>query len=230
MSKCPACKTPCKQTWCPWTVVALLGLCLIFVGFMREKSLDEKKLIKEISKTSVYIEVVTRTVLGISRSQGSGVVIESNHENSFVLTNAHVCNSGSNQSFLVRLGEVHTTADVIKTDNVNDICLLKTKRTFSKSTAIASRRNEFGDKVWLRHHSSYHRLKGGYSEIAYLGEAQSPGFRVFFGNVYPGASGSGVFNENGEVVGLVRSKYGDDSVGGMVDLDAIRAFLVGVTF
>lgn len=198
-----------------------------------------KEMFKELRKSLVLI-------VG-QQGLGSGVVVKSDSTGSWVITNKHVCNLGNlDKNDRVQLGEwseivtkrllgvkdvttqLKMVGQVIKVAQNSDLCLIWTLTPDMTTAPIAELPPEQGDKVYNCGNPG--GMEGmcsssefmGYSNMAYMISQDS------YVAARPGSSGSGLFNEAGEVIGLINAG-GPDGKGGIhvasVPLQVIKAFI-----
>jgi len=186
---------------------------------------------KEFAKTSVM-------VLGPSyRRGGSGVILQSTPTHSIILTNNHICNLVKNGGHILRNARSYPVK-AIKRSKEHDLCLMKTMSSFGVNTKIADVPPEkYSDAVISGHpnllphvltkgnFSGYMiitlrigkrkctkglicALNGGYLLMTKVYETQ-----LVTGLILPGSSGSAVYNDNGEISGLVFAGNGGRGMG-----------------
>ena len=151
-------------------------------------------------------------------ASASGVVVDSNGENAYALTAAHVCvdsdalkmlknNKYTMEFLVVNIHERYFPIEIVAVDSENDLCILYVKGLYNPAVRIAADAPEPGDRI--------------YNTAAPLGifdKNMIPIFDGFFdgnsGNhaVYSlpakgGSSGSPIVNGNGELVGMVSAAY-----------------------
>jgi len=178
-------------------------------------------------------------------STGSGVVIDNSDGLTQIITAAHVCKAGEFEGMVIG-GEVFeydsiSTIEVIdyhgnvhqaivqNIDQENDLCLLLTVGEYSTPVPIAAEMPPIGSKV--------------YNVAAPMGIFE-PGMALIFDGyysgedwrhnvyytipAYPGSSGSAVFNENGEIIGIIHSAtMGFPHIAIASDLDSINDLVAG---
>jgi len=151
-------------------------------------------------------------------ASASGVVVDSNGENAYALTAAHVCvdsgalkmlkNNKYTMEFLViNIHKRYFPIEIVAVDSENDLCILYVKGLYSPAVRIAADAPEPGDRI--------------YNTAAPLGifnKNMIPIFDGFFdgnsGNraIYSlpakgGSSGSPIVNHRGELIGMVSAVY-----------------------
>jgi S1-C subfamily serine protease len=148
----------------------------------------------------------------------SGVVVDSNGENAYALTAAHVCvdsgalkmlknNKYTMEFLVVNIHKRYFPIEIIAVDSQNDLCILYVKGLYSPEIKIGVDAPEPGDRI--------------YNIAAPLGifdKNMIPIFDGFFdGNsggraIYSlpakgGSSGSPIVNHRGELIGMVSAVY-----------------------
>lgn len=143
---------------------------------------------------------------------GTGVIISMRGGDCEVLTNAHVAERGKDKLEDIKItveGELKQEfgAEIIKIHSTVDLALLKVKGVFYKKTAIKGvGKSTYQDRLYVvRHHLGRKYLYGEGVFAGYDGKSIIIQVPCAFGN-----SGSGVFNVNGELIGMV---YAINSVG-----------------
>ena len=194
-------------------------------------------------KTRESIKHSLVKVMG-ERGYGSGVVIKTDENGSIILTNKHVCkiNEMSEIEWALRHEipnykpfrikkvneddnlEYYFTGQVIKVSENTDLCLIHTEERNLSAAPVGNINPDWGD---LLHGYSNPR---GFEAIPSTGMAMD---MVRIWNMLyqqtsvmsaPGSSGSGIFNDSGELVGLV--SLGDGMFTYMVPLAHIKAFII----
>ncbi len=165
-----------------------------------------------------------------SRSVGSGAVFRHSGDHTFVLTAAHVCESQRRAKLIeegkkdpsviftaekrlqiVALTGAEYEAEILSLDHEIDTCVLITERAPIVPAKISSSPVQEGDKVWnvaaplgLFDTNTVSILEGYYSGAMPNIERDAVLYSI---PVAPGSSGSPIFNNRGEIVGMVHSVY-----------------------
>ncbi|MBR1811293.1 MAG: trypsin-like peptidase domain-containing protein [Clostridia bacterium] len=178
---------------------------------------------------------VENSLLGqsyVSESKGSGFIASNL---GYIITNYHVVEGG--KSFTVSFYDgSKKSAELLGYDDTNDIAVLKTDTVGRKVLQTGSSAAlSVGDRVLVIGNPlgtlSYTLTDGVVSALDRLIADDSAALNMFQTNaaVNTGNSGGPVFNMNGEVIGIVTSKYTDASAEGLsfcIPIDsAIRSIL-----
>ena len=155
----------------------------------------------------------------VVKGAGSGVIIS---EDGYIITNHHVIEGANSVTVTLRDGNTSYTAAVIGSDSENDIALLKvdakglTPATFGDSSklavgdyvvAIGNPLGELGGTV----------TDGIISALARDVTIEGENMTLLQTNaqISPGNSGGGLFNANGELIGIVNAKDSATEVEGI---------------
>lgn len=155
----------------------------------------------------------------VVKGAGSGVIIS---EDGYIITNHHVIDGANSVTVTLRDGNTSYTAAVIGSDSENDIALLKvdakglTPATFGESSklavgdyvvAIGNPLGELGGTV----------TDGIISALARDVTIEGENMTLLQTNaqISPGNSGGGLFNANGELIGIVNAKDSATEVEGI---------------
>jgi S1-C subfamily serine protease len=184
-------------------------------------------------------------------SGGSGVIVRTSATESQILTNAHVCRLFKNNGGLVHSLVGVAKVKEYKMDKNHDICLILVDQNFGSSAKLASKPPSFGDKVSVVGHPRLMptiRTDGFLSERTIISvvvdvrrctDNDDPLLCLLLGGIpmieiydtivisaliQPGSSGSGVYNDDGEVIGLVFAGNGELSFGNIVPLENVKNF------
>ena len=155
----------------------------------------------------------------VVKGAGSGVIIS---EDGYIITNHHVIEGANSVTVTLRDGNTSYTAAVIGSDSDNDIALLKvdatglTPATFGDSSKLA-----VGDYV-VAIGNPLGELGGTVTDgiISALArdvtiEDQNMTLLQTNAQISPGNSGGGLFNANGELIGIVNAKDSATEVEGI---------------
>lgn len=202
----------------------------------------------EYAKTSAMITLDTR------RSGGSGVILKSMPNKSWILTNKHVCN-------LIQVGgSVHTDQGSYPVHSFrvykrHDLCLIEVLADLHEDTRIAEEPPSVYSEVTIAGHPALLPTiitKGHFAnhmQIQLMVDTQpcdgsekdqealmcmmmgaKPVIQVFeaqpvTATIMAGSSGSGVFNDKGEVAGLVFAGSEGLSYGFIVPYEYVKDFI-----
>jgi len=162
----------------------------------------------------------------LHRSGGSGVILNSYLSYSEVLTNKHVCSLASNGGYVYKDGKAFLVA-AIKKYPTHDLCLVKVHANFGINTKVLRSPVGRHTPAFISGHPGLlpHVLTTGHFSskmiinlmvgVRECEEGERCGFfgnvpviqsfeaRLVTGTILPGSSGSGVFNAEGKISGLV---------------------------
>lgn len=206
-----------------------MKLFLIWLGFISILSVDAddfgNKVRQNIIKSTVKI-------MSIQGNHGSGVVVYSEKKQAVFLTNQHVCKELLNFTLDKIQGVVIVQEEILPIESFvmshkSDLCVLLTN-THSKLSAVELSKNipmvgEEVINVGFPFISSF-SMTTGYIGGGYFRLDNNYFYQEVSVSSFPGSSGSGVFNTDGKLVGLL-SAGGTGVLSGMVDLVSIIHFL-----
>lgn len=208
-------------------IVGLVGLGLVALFYVTYTQYDMPTNAKEFAKTSVKI-VNKRLTSG-----GSGVILESTSSGSKILTNKHVCRLIEDGGYVLDLKGQEFQIKEYKKYSKHDLCMVKVAYDMGVNTVVATFRPDYFSKAFISGHPAlmppvlttgnfsgreiirlvtgfrkctkkdrkkytlYCILLGGVPVIE-LFESQ-----LVTGTIMPGSSGSGVFDSDGAIGGLV---------------------------
>lgn len=198
----------------------------------------------------IYAEAISHSVyIRGAFHQASGVVIKSDQFGSLILTNKHVCQPNRLDSLAPKeivdmflgipeyvyfyaaskdsKGEpVVSVGQVVKVSANSDLCLIHTQRTDLVPAKLAAAPAKTGDEIF----SCGNPL--GVRDLCFTGRVGPETYELFM--LYqitsmpanPGQSGSGVFNKDGELIGVV--SLGGAGLSAIVPLSLIQVFVAGL--
>ena len=180
-------------------VTAVLVLALLPTSLqVRANSLED--VISRVSEAVVVIET--------DQAQGSGVIVDSD---GVVLTNVHVLEGASDFAVRLKSGERFEDVSVIDFDPIKDLAILKIKG-FDLPVA------ELGNSNNVRSGQAVFAIGAplGYSQTVSRGiisaiRDMDAGFKAIQTDaaISPGSSGGGLFNEAGELIGILAAFRAD---------------------
>ncbi|MFI3167870.1 MAG: trypsin-like peptidase domain-containing protein [Bacillota bacterium] len=165
----------------------------------------------------IYTEAVSASRFGqyVTEGAGSGVIIS---EDGYIITNAHVIDGATTVYVLTTEGTTYT-ATVIGSDSDADIAVIKIDASGLQSAvfadsdslvvgeeviAVGNPLGELGGSVTAGIISALDREIEVDGVVMNLLQTDAA--------INPGNSGGGLFNMNGELVGIVNAKYADDDI------------------
>jgi len=219
-----------------FAVVAMLGLTACVSAPVQYKIPTKKveNLEKYVGKRSVMLTIKYE---GEQRGLGSGLILKSTPRGSIVMTNMHVCVSLQKYGGFVRHNNRHVKISRYKISETHDICIAMVRENLRVSSDLARHAPRKYDKLIGSGHPRGEPLtinKGTLTErmnilIMYgykpcevddlsdmcLRYGVTEDVREMDSQYVsylsaPGSSGSGVFNEQGQLVGLVFAGMGKD--------------------
>lgn len=217
---------------------AFVGIYAYSIISLKLRNLSESSrnsLIKEQS-VKIYVEEV---------GSGSGVIIKSSENSTYVLTNKHVCNMAAKVSLESLMSQVveneykplkiltfdgkENIGIPIKVGLTTDLCLLKFNSDMIYPSASLGQPANLGDVALTSGFplgSEFHFSEGIVGPRTITFNARTRNISIM---TYPGSSGSGVFNKKGELIGLINAgSRGAPSISIMVDSEEISDFLEGI--
>lgn len=229
-------------------LVAGVGFTMVKKG-QQDANKTRPKNANEFAQTSAMI------VIASEESGGSGVILSSNEKESTILTNKHVCQVIQGGGLVLTSGKKYKIASY-KIYSKHDICMVKVLANLGVNTVVAEKELPLYTHAYVSGHPSLlpHVLSEGYfsshrdievlvdvrdctdediinNAMACLFMGGVPVIKKFEGQlvtatIMPGSSGSGVFNEDGEIAGLIFAGSSQGlSYGFMVPLKPLRDFL-----
>ncbi|MEG0176902.1 S1C family serine protease [Anaerorhabdus sp.] len=171
------------------------------------------------------VEIRTETVSSgfmlqeyVSEGAGSGVILTND---GYIVTNNHVINGAGSINVTLHDGTTHT-AELIGTDSTTDLAVLKIAATDLSAAVIGNSDNlKVGDTV-IAIGNPLGTLGGSATDgiISALNreitiDNETMNLLQTNAAVNPGNSGGGLFNANGELVGIVNAKSSGNDVEGL---------------
>lgn len=208
----------------------ILSVLLLSVSVNAAESFKPKT-IAEFEKTSVMI------VPKNGRSGGTGSIFRSNTQGSLILTNKHVCRIIEQGGYVVK-GEQKYPITHYKKYKHHDLCLVKINKNMGINLAVAKGTTHHSQKSIVSGHPNLFphvvteghlskeveiELIVGFKKCTEEDHKENAMVCWFFKGmpvikkfnsqfvsnlIMPGNSGSAVFNDSGEVVGVVFAGYG----------------------
>lgn len=185
---------------------------------------------------------------------GTGIILKSSANKSQVLTNAHVCEVVKEGGVvLTETGKYQVNST--KISQMSDLCVLTVLSDLYYSTKLAAKTPQMYDEVEVAGHpalmpniiSKGHlsgkdilQVMAGLRPCTYKDMIETPEYCIFLGGIpviksfesrlisatiMPGSSGSGVYNLNHELIGVVFAGQGDFGYGWTVPYEQVKNFL-----
>lgn len=231
-------------------MIVLAGIVGTVTFQSRQRHNDVRpKNAKEFAQTSAMIVLPTKD------SGGSGVILKSSEKESIILTNKHVCEVIQGGGIVMTSGRDYKISQY-KIYKKHDLCMIKVLANLGINTVVAEKAPEMYSHAYVSGHPSLlpHVLTDGYFSnyktieiLVDMKECSEEDMEknalgcLFMGGVpvvknfdaqlvtatiMPGSSGSGVFNEDGEISGLVFAGSAQGlSYGFIVPLSHVQNFI-----
>jgi len=202
------------------------------------KVLEEKLKIKSIKQKPSYQELkdVTVRIIGKKPEQllmwtGTGIVIKITDDYTYILTNKHVAQK--NALLYIVEKEKEYKAKVIKHAEKEDLALIRIYGKITNKKVIKGIADKIEPQNKVYSVGMYLSKKYIYTEGTMAGLNKDNQFIMNLPSAF-GCSGSGVFNKDGELVGLIFGIYAynylaaDTAKAICVNIDEIKIFLEGI--
>lgn len=205
-------------------IMGIVGVIAIFGAIMSMKSNFKPHTAAEFASTTVMILNDSQT------SGGSGVILKSSLSKTYILTNKHICRIIEKGGTVVYKGRTYSI-DSYKKYPIHDLCMITVMYSFNITTQIAHKRPDYFSSASISGHpglmppvltkgyfSGRERifLVVGYRKCTkkddfilclfnngYVPVLEDFDAQLVTATILPGSSGSGVWNEDGELSGLV---------------------------
>ncbi len=200
-------------------------LCVSFLLIVAAPAKDRKP-IGTVSPIAIFGPQASAVRVGTTRGMGSGTVIGRKGKNALILTNEHVVPNGYRKIYVITGGQRYDGA-FVATYHDADLALI-TAEVPNAAVPIATKDLEKGQTV--RHFGgATGPQKGkviGQTDWVINGQVNPAIDSDIFSIV--GDSGSGIFNDDDELVGVHYQRKGDpekeDTIANYVRNDHVRAF------
>ncbi|WDE98566.1 serine protease [Lentisphaera profundi] len=165
--------------------------------------------VKSTVMVGVLYNCKSKTCKKIHSSIASGVII---HEDGIVVTNYHVVDSKQTNlkgmGVMTADGHAFLVDEVLAADKVNDIAILKLKAASDLTAVPISRDEPVGNSVTLITHpmGKFYTLTQGYVSRYHVGKDKRCIMNIT-ADYAKGSSGGPVFNNRGDLIGLVSSTF-----------------------
>jgi len=181
------------------------------VGFLHYSS--PKKVIAK--DAVVFITVNTITLKKNSQSSGTGVAVKNDGDKTLILTAGHICIDQIDPGLII--GEIlvidiygNAYHSEIQSISKNfDLCLLSIKKQMP-TTSISKQSPKSGDKIGYSGYPTGLYMPGLLHHFdGYMAGVDPMGDHIYNTPVVGGSSGSPIYNEKGEIIGLVSAVMED---------------------
>lgn len=228
------------------TLIFIISLMFIKMAAQAEDVLP--KTTADFKKTAV------RVLNKKMNSGGTGSILKSDKSGSQILTNKHVCHLIEQGGYVEQAGKNYKVKSYKKFAD-HDLCLIRVAHNFNINLTVSKTMAKASDDVYVSGHPSLlpHIVSKGHLSdnmsirlIIGLEPCTDDGFmcQILGGNpvfgtfdsqvvsnlIMPGSSGSAVFNDSGEVVGVVFAGMGELSYGFIVPQKFILYFLATANY
>jgi len=187
---------------------AILGL---LIGFSSHAT-DNYKPRNPVEKVNRSLSVVEKKVRNAAvkvmtaRGHGSGTIVQYK-DLTLVLTARHVADGLIGAEYLISNDEEQRTASLIYQSQEHDIAVLVLKKEFYHIKPMSwkpAKNYDIGTDIVYSGHPSWHKLMSFSGRIVGYEEVAGSGTQLIV-NTYGwfGCSGSGVYNTDGEIVGIL---------------------------
>lgn len=176
-------------------IIKFLGItfCLC-ISFTHAQALSPDQIFNKVKNSIVVVKTLNR--YNNVTTQGSGVLLPSGK----IATNCHVVAGGA--SFLVGSGTNLVPATLYAEDTDKDICILDTKYNTGKPVQLGKASNlKVGVPVYAVGAPKGLELSISDGIVAQLRGGKPPLIQTT-ASISPGSSGGGLFNQEGQLVGL----------------------------
>lgn len=154
---------------------------------------------------------------GPGRSHGSGVLVATDEQASYILTNAHVVRDGRGEAELSFPNNNPRPGRVIAADEKWDVAIIQTAPCKSDPTPIALAPLQRGDKLMAGGFGQEGRWRDMVGQVSSfygpVGGGEFDMFEMTGGQARQGDSGGPIANERGELVGLIWGSSNGTSMG-----------------
>jgi len=193
-------------------LLGVIGLCVPFL-FMNGTALsDDYKPRNPVEKINKSLTVVEKRVRNAAvkvmagGGHGSGTVMEYK-DLTIVLTARHVADGPIGMEYLVSTSEEQRNAVLVYQSQEHDIAVLVLKKDFHRLKPMPwkpTKNYDVGSDIVYSGHPSWHKLMSFQGRIVGYEEVPGSGTQLIV-NTYGwfGCSGSGVYNTDGEIVGIL---------------------------
>lgn len=188
-------------------------------NYQDNSGFDVVSLYKKIQNSTVSIEAtISKNNQIIGQSKGSGVIVSNN---GYIVTNNHVVENATSFDVILYNGDKFE-AKLIGTDEISDLAVLKIEAenletiTYANSDKLVVGENviAIGNPLGLLENSVSNGIISGLNREIGVGAAKKNLIQTNAA-INHGNSGGGLFNANGELVGIVVSKFGGETIEGV---------------
>ncbi len=195
---------------------AIAAMCLIGTGGTQSNAAEKYKPESPVEKVNKSLSVVEKKVRGAAvrvvtaGGHGSGTVVQYK-DLTLVLTAKHIADGALGSSYLVAQEREQRNGVLIYQSVEHDIAVLLVTSPFKYLKPMPwdpAKRYDIGTDIVYSGHPSWHKLMSFKGRVVGYEEVEGAGTQLIV-NTYGwfGCSGSGIYNTDGELVGIL---YGVD--------------------
>jgi S1-C subfamily serine protease len=200
-----------------------------------EESQEELSLLKASAGedfSGIYSNAVESVVIVTTdTSQGTGFIID---EEGYIATNYHILEEATAAGIYTSSGEGPYGVELIGTDPLRDVALLKIDGSFKELSLGDSNKVNVGEKVIAIGNPYGLQFSATVGSISQTGREGPNGLNIYLqidAAINPGNSGGPVIDSNGEVMGMVNFKIGDaEGLGFALESNSIKEGVNEIAF
>lgn len=225
--------------------IAILTFSLLFL-FAPTHTVREQAFLNTVSVTNMT-----------KNSGGSGTILKSFRNSSWILTNQHVCEVAKNGGLVNTADGQSLFVIAYQESKISDLCIITVNKGLGINTPIASEEPRVLQKEFVSGHPSLLPTIQSEGHVAGIDtitimtgkracttdEVNNPNTALqcfFFGGfpvlrsyeamlvsslIQPGSSGSGIYSEDGEIIGVIFAGSGGLSYGWAMTHTAVLSFI-----
>jgi len=216
-------------------ITGLLTLCVTGCKIKKEESKSEEKTNEKVVSVEEIVLNSTVNIYTPDKEFGAGFAID----DGYIITNYHVISSNKDNIIVVTFDKNENKAILIGYDEKNDIAVLKIDKELKPLTLGDSNNLKPGDKVTAIGNPngdlSFSRAPGKILEVdeKLLNFIDAKRHFIYYdGDAISGYSGGPVYNEKGEIIGVLNNRYfGDlskyeyDKLCGIIPINTVKDIL-----
>lgn len=213
--------------------IALVSLSLLLITLPAQFAFFPVKQSNVIHVVDPHDLPKVSALLLMEKTSGSSTLVRSGPDGSDFLTNAHVCKGAKKGGIVILDGKTYEMAAIKPSQHV-DLCLVHVKEDLKRGIELADKSPKIGDEIMTGGYPLTLPIviqKGFTSRILNIGTRAAPEPAMLTSIlVQHGHSGTGVFDKEGKLVGVIQAYRPDkksDTIGfGLaVPLRSTRIFM-----